>query len=170
LHAQVISFRFVAVDMFGGAVAPSGFNAGVAFGARLGFGELLHRAVRFGVEVDWWTARHETPPYELRDILGGIAVWKEFGSTGVVHPYLGAGAAMHSIDTSPVDSTTGSLPPEARRLDGARIGASVFAGVGLRMSWTGTMWLLLEYRYTAISDVPYHELRAGLRLSGSRQR
>ncbi len=165
LHAQFIAVRFVGIDMLGGAASVSDTGFGVAFGARFGFADLFG-AAQLGIEADWWTADHDVPPYEVRDIMGGIAIWKDFGSTAV-RPYLGAGAGMHSVNTSPVDSIGGLLPPEALRLQGVRVGASGFGGLALRLSATGAIWLLVEYRYTAVSDLPYHELRAGLRLAGS---
>jgi hypothetical protein len=55
---------------------------------------------------------------------------------------------------------------EADQLEGARLGASGFGGVALRLSRTGTIWLVAEFRYTSITDVPYQEARLGFRLSG----
>ena len=165
LCAQLLDFRFVAIDMLGGVASVSDTGYGVAFGTRFGFADFFGSA-RLGIEIDWWTAEHEAPAYEVRDIMGGLAVWRDFGSAAI-RPYIGAGAGIHSINTSPVDSIGGQLPPQARRLQGVRVGASGFAGLTLRLSSTGAIWLVLEYRYTAISDVPYQELRAGLRLAGS---
>ena len=165
LHAQFLDFRFVAIDMLGGVVSVSDTGDGVAFGARFGFADFFGSA-KIGIEADWWTAEHQDPAYEVRDIMGGLAVWEDFGSAAI-RPYLGAGAGIHSIDTSPIDSIGGQLPIQALRLQGVRVGASGFAGFALRLSSTGAIWMVLEYRYTAISQVPYHELRAGLRLAGS---
>jgi hypothetical protein len=166
LNAQFITFRFVAIDMLGGAAWVSDADLGVAFGARFGFADIFGRAARLGLEMDWWSAGHVVPAFEMRDIMGGISVWRELGRGGL-RPYIGGGAGIHSISTSPTDSIGGTLPPQALRLQGTRVGASIFAGITARLSSTGAIWLLLEYRYTAVTDVPFHELRGGLRLAGA---
>ncbi|NIR45139.1 MAG: hypothetical protein GWN99_12200 [Gemmatimonadetes bacterium] len=167
--AQFISLRFVGLDMLGGAVVPgAGTDVGVTFGARFGFGDLFGGFARLGVEVDWWTARHDDPAYEIRNILGGIAIWKEIVGSGPVVPYLGMGGAIHSLDTAPVGRLTDPLPAEARRIAGARLGGSGFGGVAFALSRTRAMWILLEYRYTAVTDIPFQEIRLGFRLAGRR--
>jgi hypothetical protein len=165
VEAQFVKLRFVAIDMLGGAAVVSEADVGVAFGTRFGFADFMGGAARLGLEMDWWTAQYDSPAFEMRDIMGGLAIWREF-TRGGLRPYLGGGVSIHWIGTSPVDGVDGVLPPEARALQGTRLGASGFAGFALRLSQTGAIWLLIEYRYTAISDVPFQELRAGLRLAG----
>lgn len=166
LEAQFVGIRFVAIDMLGGAAVISEADVGVAFGTRFGFADLMGGTAQLGLEMDWWTARYDVPAFEMRDIMGGLAIWRELTSGGL-RPYLGGGLAIHWVGTSPVDGIGGALPPEARALQGTRFGASVFGGFAARLTHTGAIWLLLEYRYTAISDVPFQELRAGLRLAGT---
>ncbi len=168
LDAQVIDFRFVGIDMFGGAAWPAESDIGVSFGSRLGFADLLGRSLRLGFELDWWSANRTNADLAVRDALGGLALWFDIARGDVLRPFLGGGASLHWIDASPRD---GIPPPdgdpvEAEKLEGARLGASGFAGMALRLSRTGTIWLVAEYRYTSISDVPYHEARLGFRLSG----
>lgn len=168
--SQLISFRFVAIDMMGGTVFPgAGNDVGVAFGGRFGFADVFGGFAQFGVEADWWSATHDDPAYELRDIIGGVALWKDLLGSGPLVPYVGLSGAVHSLDTSPVGQLTDPLPTEARQIAGSRLGASAFAGVSLALSRTGAMWLVVEYRYTRISDVPHQEVRAGFRLAARRR-
>ncbi len=167
LDAQVIDFRFVGIDMFGGAAWVADSDVGVSFGGRLGFADLVGRALRLGFELDWWSAGRRSTDATARDALGGLALWFELARGGVLRPFLGGGASLHWIDVTPGDAI---LPPgsgvDADELEGARLGASAFGGAALRLSRTGTIWLVAEYRYTSITDVPYHEARLGFRLSG----
>jgi hypothetical protein len=169
VSAQFVDIRFVAIDMYGGPVWASQSEPGVAFGGRLGFADLFDRSLHMGLELDWWTAGRANTDLEVRDALGGLAVWRDIASSGVLRPFLGLAAGLHSIDTSRTDGTgiENGASIEARRLEGVRAGASGFAGLTLRLSRTGAIWLIVEYRYTIVSEVSNHELRAGLRLLGS---
>ncbi len=168
LGAQAVDLRFVAIDMYGGPVLPSHSEPGVAFGARLGFADLFDRALHFGVEMSSWTAEREGSELEVRDFVTGLAFWHEMGSGGRVRPFLGLGTALHVLDVS--GSGGGDVPEEAasraRELDGYRPGVSGFSGFTLRLTRTGAIWLIGEYRFSVIADVPYHDLRAGARLLG----
>jgi hypothetical protein len=166
LFAQTAAFRVGAIDMFGGAVFPSQSDPGVAFGARVGLFDFFDRSVQAGFELDWWVAEHRDVELEVRDIIFGLAVLKEFNRAGLLRPFLGLGGALHSIDTSRLggDRFLVGEPPEAERISGYRAGASGFAGLALRLTRTGAIWLLFEYRYTAVSEVSYHEVRGGARL------
>jgi hypothetical protein len=168
LDAQFIDFRFVGIDMLGGAAWAADSDVGVSFGGRLGFADLVDRTLRLGFELDWWSAERTHADLAVRDALGGLALWFDIARGDVLRPFLGAGASLHWIDVSPSGAI---LPPGGElgkeyELEGARLGASGFAGVALRLSRTGTIWLAAEYRYTSIADVPYHEARLGFRLSG----
>jgi hypothetical protein len=169
LFAQLIDFRFVGIDMSGGAVWPSDSRVGVVFGARLGFADLLGRALHAGLEIDWWSADRKDADLEVRDALGGLAFWKELAGARTVRPYLGLGAAFHSLDLSRRDGTQlpdGGSP--AAEPEGVRVGLSGFAGLAIRLTQTGAIRLVVEYRYVAVSDVANHQLRVGARLgSGS---
>jgi hypothetical protein len=169
LDAQFIDIRFVALDMFGGAVWPDGSEVGVAFGGRIGFADLFGRALHMGFELDWWSADRKSSDLAVRDAMAGLAFWSDIVGSGAVRPYLGAGVSVHSIDTSRADDA--GFPDgqslDSEGLEGERFGASGLLGVALRLSATGAIWLLAEYRYTAISEIPYHEARLGFRLLGS---
>jgi opacity protein-like surface antigen len=169
LDAQFIDIRFVAIDMFGGAVWPDESEVGVAFGGRLGFADLFGRTLHMGFELDWWSADRKSSDLAVRDAMGGLAFWVDVVRRGGVRPYLGAGVSLHSIDVSRFDDSgsQGGQLLGAERLDGVRFGASGLLGVALRLTATGAIWLLAEYRYTAISEIPYHEARLGFRLFGS---
>ena len=169
LNAQAIDFRFVGIDMFGGAVWAAESDIGVSFGSRLGFADLLGQDLHLGFELDWWSAERTDSDLAVRDALGGLALWFDLARREVVRPFLGGGASLHWMDVSFSDGA--QLPDgdlvEASGLEGVRLGASGFAGVAVRLSRTGAIWLVGEYRYTWISDVPFHEARLGFRLSGS---
>jgi hypothetical protein len=169
LAAQVIDIRFVTLDMYGGAVWAADSEPGVSFGARLGFADLLGRALHMGVELDWWTAERRDVDLEVRDVMGGLAFWTDVTRSAVLRPFLGVGVSLHSIDTSRKDGSRfeGGEPVEAAQLSGLNVGASGFGGVTFRLSGTGAIWLVVEYRYTVVSQLTNHELRAGLRLLGS---
>jgi hypothetical protein len=169
VSAQLIDIRFVTIDMYGGPVWASQSELGVAFGGRLGFADLFNRALHMGVELDWWTAERAEADLEVRDALGGLAVWRDITSSAALRPFLGLAVALHSIDTSRTDGSgfEGGESLEARQLEGVRVGASGFAGLTLRLSRTGAIWLIVEYRYTIVSEISNQELRAGLRLLGS---
>lgn len=168
LDAQVIDFRFLGIDMFGGAAWAAESDMGVAFGGRLGFADLVGRSLRLGFEVDWWSAEHRAPNLAVRDAMGGLALWIDIGRGHTLRPFLGGGASLHWIDAS-LEGGTGFPGDEsltAGELEGVRLGASGFAGAALRLSRTGAIWLVAEYRYTSITDLPYHEARLGFRLAG----
>ncbi|MGD8866758.1 MAG: hypothetical protein PVI01_03995 [Gemmatimonadales bacterium] len=167
LEAQAIDFRFLGIDMFGGAAWAAESDMGVAFGSRLGFADLIGRRLRLGFELDWWSAEHRAPDLAVRDAMGGLALWIDVGRGHALRPFLGGGASLHWIDVS-LEGT--AFPDEeslaAEELEGVRLGASGFAGAALRLSRTGAIWLVVEYRYTSITDLPYHEARLGFRLGG----
>lgn len=168
LAAQAIDFRFVGIDMYGGAAWVAESDVGVAFGGRLGFADLMGRRLRLGFELDWWSAGRKDSDAAVRDALGGLALWIDIGKGHVLRPFLGGAASLHWIDVS-FDGGTGFPSGDslvAQELEGVRLGASGFAGAALRLSRTGTIWLVGEYRYTSITDLPYHEARLGFRLSG----
>jgi hypothetical protein len=169
LDAQFVDIRFVAIDMFGGSVWPDESEVGVAFGGRLGFADLFGSVLHMGIELDWWSADRKNSDLAVRDALAGLAFWSDILRGGGVRPYLGAGVSLHSIDVSRAEGSSfqdGQLL-EAERLRGVRFGASGFLGFAFRLSATGAIWLLAEYRYTAISEIPFHEARLGFRLLGS---
>ncbi len=170
LSAQPVAFRVSAVDMFGGAVFPSQADPGVVFGARVGLFDLFDRSVQAGLELEWWTAERPDVELEVRDIVFGLAFLKQLSRTGLLRPYLGVSAALHSVDTSRLggDRFLGDVPLAAERISGYRAGAGVFGGLGLRLTRTGAIWLLFEYRYAAVSRVSHHEVRGGARLLASR--
>lgn len=164
LGAQTLGFRLGPLDMHGGAVLASQSEPGVAFGARVGLADMFRRALLAGVELDWWTAQREDLQLELRDVVAGIAVWRELARRGALRPFLGLGAAVHSVHASGEDGAGILQSREAAELDGYRVGASGFAGLSFRLSRSGAIWVLLEYRYSAVRRVPHHELRGGVRL------
>lgn len=168
--AQPVAFRVSAVDMFGGAVFPSKADPGVVFGGRVGLLDLLDRHVQAGLELEWWTAERPDLELEIRDIAFGLAFLKQLSRSGLLRPYLGLTVALHSFDTSQLggDRFLGGEPPAAQRISGYRAGAGAFAGLGLRLTRTGAIWLVVEYRYVAVSRVPHHEVRGGARLLASR--
>jgi len=169
LDAQLMDFRFVAIDMYGGPAWPADSEVGVAFGGRLGFADLFGRTVQMGLQLDWWAAGREFGDLEVRDAVGGLDFWADLAHPRTVRPYLGLGAALHSIDTSRKDGSPieDGESLEAARLDGLKVGASGYAGLTLRLTGTGAIWLVAEYRYNIVSDISYQQLRAGLRLAGS---
>lgn len=169
LEAQTVKVRFSGVDMLGGSVWPNDADIGVAFGTRLGIADLFDAAVQLGLEMDWWTAALKGVDLDLRDIMGGIAVWHEFGARSWIRPYLGLGFALHVFDTSSRIEPVGPALVVSDRMDGYRGGASGFGGLAARLSRTGAIWLVAEYRYTAVSGVSYQELRAGFRLRFARR-
>lgn len=163
--AQSIAFRFIGADMYGGLVVPADTDVGFAFGTRIGLLEIPGRGLRAGLVIDWWAADHSRLGLEVRDIVSGVDFWKDFGGGGWFRPFVGIGTAVHAADVSRMDgSATAPLPAEARELDGLRPGLSAFGGVTLRLTHTGAIWSILEYRYNAIPDISNHEIRAGLRL------
>lgn len=163
--AQSVAFRFVGADMYGGLVVPSGTDVGFAFGTRIALLEIPGRGLRAGLVVDWWAADHSDLRLEVRDIVSGIDFWKDFGGPTRLRPFAGVGAAVHSADASRLDRGSGApLPPEADELDGLRLGVSAFGGATLRLTQTGAIWSIIEYRYNAVPDLPNHEIRVGLRL------
>jgi hypothetical protein len=170
LTAQAVDFRVGAVDMFGGAVFAPESDPGVGFGARVGLLDLVNRSLQVTLEFEWWTADRQDVELEVRDIVFGLAFLKKLSETAPLRPYFGLSAALHSIDTSRLggDRFLEDEPPEAQRISGYRAGASGFAGIGLRLTHTGAIWLLVEYRYTTVSELPHHEVRAGARLQASR--
>lgn len=164
--AQAVSLEFSAIDMYGGAVFPSKSEVGVAFGARVGLAKLFGGAVAAGIELDWWAAERRARNLEVRDIVVGIALWRDLDLGERVHPFLGAGTAVHSVDASRSDGTR-FLEGEslvADRLNGYRVGASAFTGFNIKLTRTGNIWFVSEYRYTTVRRVSHHEVRAGARL------
>ncbi len=170
LSAQPVAFRVSAVDMFGGAVFPTQADPGVVFGARVGLLDLFDRSVQAGLELEWWTAERPDVELEVRDIVFGLAILKQLSVAGLLRPYLGLSAALHSVDTSRLggERFLEDEPLAAERISGYRAGAGACAGLGLRLTPTGAIWLLFEYRYAAVSQVSHHEVRAGARLLASR--
>lgn len=168
LDAQLIDFRLVAIDMYGGAVWPADTESGIAFGSRLGFADMFGRFLRLGFELDWWTAELMGTDLEVRDAVGGLALWKDTPAAAF-RGYLGIAGSLHALDISRKDGSRieDGESPAAAQLDGVRFGASAFAGAMVRITQTGAIWLVGEYRYTAVADLPYHEVRLGIRLSGS---
>ncbi len=169
LRSQTIDVRFVAIDMQGGAVVPRNSEPGVSFGARLGLADLFGRWLHAGPELGWWTAERTDADLEHRDLVAGLAVWKSLKLGRALRPYLGVSAALHSVDVTGPDGGDVALfdAALARSLDGHRFGVGGFAGLASRLTTTGAIWLLAEYRYTAVSRSSHHEIRAGLRLAGS---
>ncbi|UCC73491.1 MAG: hypothetical protein JSV86_02720 [Gemmatimonadota bacterium] len=131
--------------------------------------DLFDRALQAGFELEWWTAERSDAELEVRDIVAGVAFLTELSRTGLLRPYLGFAAGLHSVDTSRVggDRFLEGESAEAERISGCRAGASGFAGLAVRLTGTGSIWLILEYRYTAVSELPHHELRGGARLLAS---
>jgi hypothetical protein len=170
LTAQPVAFRVSAVDMFGGGVFASQSDPGVVFGARVGLFDFFDRSVQAGLELEWWTAERPDVELEVRDIVFGFAFLKQLSRAGLLRPYLGLSAALHSVDTSRLggDRFLEDEPPVAERISGYRAGAGAFAGLGFRLTRTGAIWLLFEYRYAAVSEVSHHEVRGGARLQASR--
>lgn len=170
LAAQAVAFRLSGVDMFGGAVLPAESELGVAFGARVGLLDLFARSVHAGLELEWWTAERQDDEFEVRDIVFGLTFLSELARAGLLRPYLGLNVALHSLDTSRLggERFLEDEPPAAERISGYRAGGGVFAGLALRLTRTGAIWLLAEYRYTAVARVAHHELRAGARLLTAR--
>ncbi len=166
LPAQTVSLRVSGIDMYGGIVLPQDSDLGVAFGARVGLADLFDGAARAGFELDWWTAKRSGADLKTRDIIAGFAVWKEFGGANLLRPFFGLGTALHAVDVSRADGTRllAGESAEADRLDGYRMGADVFAGLTLKLTPTGALWLVVEYRYAALSSISHHEIRAGARL------
>lgn len=165
--AQLVSPRVASVDIAGGALFAADSEVGVSFGTRLAAAELFGRTLRAGVHFDWWTADRRRSEIEVRDVTIGLSFWKTIGrATASVRPYLGAGTAVHSVDTSLADGRPfpGETPPQAARLEGVRIGASAFGGFSFRLTRTGAIRLLLEYRFTALARASHHEARLGTRL------
>ncbi|MGD2153676.1 MAG: opacity family porin [Gemmatimonadales bacterium] len=171
LPAQAVAFRLSAVDMFGGAVLPAESDPGVAFGARVGLLDLFARSVQAGLEFEWWTAERQDAELEVRDIVFGLTFLSELSRTGPLRPYLGLNAALHSVDTSRPggERFLDGEPAAAERISGYRAGGGVVAGLALRLTRTGAIWLLVEYRYTAVARVAHHELRGGARLLTARR-
>ncbi len=169
LRSQTVDPRFVGIDMLGGAVFPRKSEAGVSFGARLGLADLFGRWLHVGPELGWWTADRRDADLEHRDIAAGLALWKDLRLGNVVRPYLGVSTALHSIDVTGPGG--GDVAPAdaalAGSLDGLRFGAGGFLGLALRLTATGAIWLVAEYRYSAVSRTPHQEVRAGVRLAGS---
>ncbi len=154
--------------MYGGAVFPTGLDLGVAFGARVGLVDLFGRAFHAGLELDWWTADRQDSRISVRDAIASLSLWRGVGGSGVLRPFFGLSGSLHSLDAAGDDRallSPGELA-EARGLDGYRLGAAGFAGLTVRLSATGAIWLILEYRYAAVSRVSHHQLRAGARLLG----
>jgi opacity protein-like surface antigen len=122
-----------------------------------------------GLALDWWAAGREIGDLEVRDAVGGLDFWLDLTNSKTFSPYIGVGAALHSINTSRKDGS--QIPdgesPEAERLDGLKFGGSGYAGLTLRITRTGAIWVIAEYRYSLVSNASYQELRAGLRLAGS---
>lgn len=154
--------------MYGGAVWPENFEIGVAFGARVGFADAIGRWLRVGVELDWWTAQHEIHDLEARDGVVGLAFWRPLFAGSPIRPYLGLGGGLHSVDVSREDGSP-VLDGAAATVDvkGVHLGGSLFGGILARLSRTGAIWLVGEYRYSTVSSISNHELRVGFRLSGS---
>ncbi len=169
LSAQLIDLRFVALDMYGGAAWPADSETGVAFGGRLSFVDLFDRFAVMGLALDWWAAGREIGDLEVRDAVGGLDFWADLMHSRTFRPYVGVGAALHSIDTSRKDGSRfpDGQSPEAERLGGLKFGGSGYAGLTLRLTRTGAIWVIAEYRYNLVSNLSYQELRAGLRLAGS---
>ena len=165
--AQLISIRVASVEMQGGAVFPSSAEVGSGFGARLAVADLFGRRLRTGLRFDWWTADRRDSDIEVRDIIVGLSFWRSLGSPATLaRPYLGVGTAVHSVDASLSGGRPfpGEPPPEAARIEGVRIGASAFAGLSVRLTDTGAIRMLAEYRFTTLSQLSHHEARIGARL------
>lgn len=166
-RAQMVALRIASVEMQGGTVLASDFDAGVTFGTRLAVFELFGRHARAGFDFTWWTADRDGQDVEVRDVAIGLSVWRSVGSpASVVRTYVGATGAVHSLNTSRDGGAPflGERPAAARRLEGLRLGAGIFAGLSLRLTATGAIRLVTEYRFTVLSRPVHHELRAGARL------
>ena len=165
LGAQV-RFRFIGADMYGGIVLTPNTEVGFAFGTRIGLLELGGTRLRAGAIIDWWTAENTELDVEVRDIVSGIDLWKDFGTSGWFRPYLGIGFGIHSVDVSPASGQDSlqPVPAEAAQLEGFRPGASAFGGATFRLSTTGAIWAIAEYRYNLVRDISNQEIRVGLRL------
>ncbi len=169
LGAQTVDLRFVAIDVQGGAVIPRRSEPGVSFGARLGLADLFGRWLHVGPELGWWTAERRDADLEHRDLVAGLAFWKRLGLGSAVRPYLGISTALHSVEVTGRgggDVAPGDLA-RARSLDGNRFGVGGFAGLELRLSTTGAIWMVAEYRYTVVRHTSHHEIRGGVRLAAS---
>ena len=88
-------------------------EVGFAFGTRIGLLELGGTRLRAGAIIDWWAAENTELDVEVRDIVSGIDLWKDFGTSGWFRPYLGIGLGIHSVDVSPA-SGQDSLQPVGR--------------------------------------------------------
>lgn len=151
--------------MYGGLVLPADTDVGFAFGTRIGLLDFLDRDLRAGLVIDWWAADHTGLGVEVRDIVSGVDFWKDFRGTSWLRPFAGVGTAVHAVDVSRIENRVGGpLSSGARELDGIRLGISAFGGVTVRLTHTGTIWSIVEYRYNAVPDIANHEIRAGLRL------
>ncbi len=171
LDAQTIKFGFGAVDMYGGVVLAAESDPGVAFGGRAGFADLFNRSLHVGFELDWWTVERQDVELEVRDIVAGLALWKEISAGSVLTPFLGLSAGLHALDASRIGGGRfeDGESPEADRLSGYRMGGSGFGGLTFRMSRTGAIWAVVEYRYTIVSEISHHEIRLGVRLNAGRR-
>lgn len=170
--AQTARFRFVAADMMGGATFPDESETGVAFGTRVSVVDLFAGALHVGGELDWWAADHRNSAFDVRNAVFGVGLWHEPLAGDLWRPFVGLGAGLHSVDVRR-DAGVPSSPEEsaeAARLDGVRPGAAIFGGLAARLTGTGAIWLVLEYRYAAVSRLSFHELRLGVRLTAGRQR
>lgn len=172
LEAQTARFRFSGADMLGGAVFPDQSETGVAFGTRVSVLDLSGGAAHMGAELDWWTADSRGYALVIRNATFGIGLWHEPLAGRSWRPFLGLGAALHSIDVRR-DGDAPANPEEmveSARLDGVRPGAAAFAGLAARLTETGAIWLVIEFRHTVVSRLPFSELRLGARLTARRQR
>lgn len=170
--AQAARFRFIAADMLGGATFPDESEVGVAFGARVSLVDLFAGAVHLGGELDWWAAARRAAAFDVRDASFGVGFWHEPLAGDLWRPFVGLGAGLHSIDVRR-DADASSSPEEsaeAARLDGVRGGAAIFGGLATRLTGTGAIWLVFEYRYAVVSRLAFHELRLGVRLTAGRRR
>lgn len=166
VSAQVISFRLSTLDMFGGVVLPRNAMTGVTFGTRVGLASVFGRSARLGIVLSWWTADRGDVPVDVRDLVLHVDVWREFGSSRA-RAYLGLGAGLHALDSTLQDVRV--APDRMTRrvvddLEGYRPGAAGLAGASLRVTSTGVIWLVMEYRFSAVARASHHEVRAGLRL------
>ncbi|NIR38834.1 MAG: hypothetical protein GWO22_23575 [Actinobacteria bacterium] len=154
---------FGGATMYGGAVVPEASKVGVAFGARVAFARIIRPDLHLGMAVDWWTAERDARALDVRDIVSGLDLWKDFRLTDLLRPFVGVAVGLHSVDASREEVGDGQ-DPRSEAISGFRVGAGGFAGTALRATSTGAIWLVLEYRYSLASRVSNHEIRGGLRI------
>lgn len=164
-RGQTFDLAFRGAEVHTGAVFPTRSERGAAFGGTLWLGTALHPRVLWGLGLGYSSADRTDGRVGVRVVAISIDLTLPI-SAGRLYPYLGATGGLLSAEAAVLGS--GIDPPAeflADDIEGYKLGGGAFAGLALQLTETGSVGLLLEYRYVGAPDVSRQAGRVGIRFS-----